>query len=187
MDEFIAWSGRGVNEICGHLRRRLEASADYANWHRFPAGGETLTEARRHREGNERWPGLTLLPMILPSMILLLFPSAGGQSHVFTYFRSSAVVFPLIGSWRLAGGFGLRETAHSRLNLGSARRSNPTHFFRFALICVIRGPDPHIHTAEDCRGYNSMQAGGETLTGARRHREGRAGTLTSKLRPLPKS
>jgi hypothetical protein len=94
--------------------------------------------------------------MILPSMILLLFSSAGGQSHIFTYFRSSAVVYPLIGSWRLAVGFGLRETAHSRLKLGSARRSNPTHFFRFALIRVIRGPVPHIHTAVDCRGYNSM-------------------------------
>jgi hypothetical protein len=94
------------------------------------------------------------------------------QSHIFTYQVPSAVVYPLIGSWRLAGGFGLRETAHSRLKLGSARRSNPTHFFRFALIRVIRGPAPHIHTAEDCRGYNSKQAGGECLTEPRRHTEG---------------
>jgi hypothetical protein len=54
------------------------------------------------------------------------FLRAGGQSHIFTYQVPSAVVYPLIGSWRLAGGFGLRETAHSRLKLGSARRSNPT-------------------------------------------------------------
>ena len=98
--------------------------------------------------------------------------SAGGQSHIFTYQVPSAVVYPLIGSWRLAGGFGLRETVHSRLKLGSARRSNPTHFFRFALIRVIRGPVPHIHTAEDCHGYNSKQAGGESLTEPQRHIEG---------------
>jgi hypothetical protein len=35
-------------------------------------------------------------------------------------------------------GFG--ETARLRLNLGSARRAAPTHFFRFAWIRVIRGP-----------------------------------------------
>jgi hypothetical protein len=108
----------GAKRRCGGSRGS-EASADFADRHRFPAGGESLTEARR---GNEHCPNLTLLHMILPSMILLLFPSAGGQSHIFTYaalFRKLYIQPNPLG----------QETAHSRLNLGSARRSNPTHFF----------------------------------------------------------
>ena len=107
------------------VSRGSEASADCAAGHRFPAGGESLTEARR---GNEHCPNLTLLPMILPSMILLLFSSAGGQSHIFTYaalFRKLYIQPNPLG----------QETAHSRLKLGSARRSNPTlHSRGFALF-----------------------------------------------------
>ena len=52
--------------------------------------------------------------------------------------------------------------------VGSAIQPYPA----FALICVIRGPVPHIHTAEDCHGYNSKQAGGESLTEAHRGKSG---------------
>ncbi len=120
--------------------RDSRASPTYSHssglpWLQLKAGRQGISHGGAvAQRGNEHCPNLALLPMIL-----LFFSSAGGQSHIFTYFRASAVVYPLLGSWRLAGGFGLRETAHSRLNLGSARRSNPTHVFRFAWICVIRG------------------------------------------------
>jgi len=71
----------GAKRRCGGSRGS-EASADFADGQRFPAGGESLTESRR---GNEHCPNLTPPPNdfavhdFASFLRLGVSPTAGGQ------------------------------------------------------------------------------------------------------------
>jgi hypothetical protein len=107
-----------VLEIAPHLREGTNALAVLV------VGNLSSGKIMRHA------PGLTAMLSCDADGVLKTDASwkctrknpAGGQSHIFTYaalFRKLYIQPNPLG----------QETAHSRLNLGSARRSNPTHFF----------------------------------------------------------
>jgi hypothetical protein len=68
------------------------------------------------------------------------------------FYIAGTAFAPLFAALGLGGRIWFGETAHSRLNFGSARRSDPTIFSIREDLCHSRACS---RTAEDCRCYNA--------------------------------